>query len=124
MLYRVVLLALCVGAEALQLGPKYVSRPHVARAGIVRAATDLDTLTEEAALALLDWFDSARLIVAYNGHAFDMRVLRRVYGTDDARWHAHLAKLVDPAEVVRRAITVVVPAASLRSGGSIPPISI
>ena len=52
MLYRVVLLALCVGAEALQLGPKYVSRPHVARAGIVRAATDLDTLTEEAALAL------------------------------------------------------------------------
>ena len=54
MLYRVVLLALCVGAEALQLGPKYVSRPHVlaSRAGIVRAATDLDTLTEEAALAL------------------------------------------------------------------------
>ena len=52
MLYRVVLLALCVGAEALQLGPKYVSRPHAARAGIVRAATDLDTLTEEAALAL------------------------------------------------------------------------
>merc|ERR1719183_2594669 len=52
MLYRVVLLALCVGAEALQLGPKYVSRPHAARAGIVRAATDLDTLTQEAALAL------------------------------------------------------------------------
>ena len=50
MLYRVVLLALCVGAEALQLGPKYASRPH-ARASIVRAA-DLDTLTEEAALAL------------------------------------------------------------------------
>ena len=52
MVYRVVLLALCVGAEALQLGPKYASRPLVARAGIVRAATDLDTLTEEAALAL------------------------------------------------------------------------
>ena len=48
-------------------------------------------------------FDGARMIVAYNGREFDMRVLRRAYGGDDARWQAHMAKLVDPIEAVRRA---------------------
>jgi hypothetical protein len=51
MLYRVVcLLALCASTQSLSLGPKYAARSHVARASIVRAG--LDTLTEEAALAL------------------------------------------------------------------------
>ena len=51
MLYRVVcLLALCASTQSLSLGPKYAARSHVARAGIARAG--LETLTEEAALAL------------------------------------------------------------------------
>ena len=51
MLYRVVcLLALCASTYSLSLGPQYVTRSHVARAGVVRAG--LETLTEEAALAL------------------------------------------------------------------------
>ena len=56
MLYRVVcLLALCASTYSLSLGPQYVTRSHVARAGVVRAAVtavNLETLTEEAALAL------------------------------------------------------------------------
>ena len=53
--------------------------------------------------ALLEWFDRAELIVAYNGRAFDMRVLRALYGGDEARRDAHLAKLHDPMDVVRQA---------------------
>ena len=52
---------------------------------------------------MLGWFDAARVIVAYNGRAFDMQVLRRYYDGDDERWAAHVAKLHDPAEAVRRA---------------------
>ena len=32
---------------------------------------------------LLEWFDGASVIVAYNGRTFDMQVLRRAYGGDD-----------------------------------------
>ena len=54
--------------------------------------------------ALLNWFDDARLIVAYNGRDFDMRVLHGMYDAEEGtRRQAHLAKLVDPAEIVRRA---------------------
>ena len=53
---------------------------------------------------LLTWMDGARIIVAYNGADFDMRVLRKYYGNDDDRWHSHLRKLHDPAQQVRRAV--------------------
>ena len=53
--------------------------------------------------AMLAWFDGAQLIVAYNGRAFDMRVLKQLYDGDDERWQAHMDKLVDPAEAVRHA---------------------
>ena len=44
------------------------------------------------------------MIVAYNGRDFDMRVLSSCYRADEeARRQAHMAKLVDPAEVIRRA---------------------
>ena len=52
---------------------------------------------------LLRWFDDAAMIAAYNGRAFDMRVLKRHYGGDEARWAAHVKKLVDPLEAVQRA---------------------
>ena len=51
---------------------------------------------------LLSWFDSARMIVAYNGHAFDMRVLQRHYRGDEERWRAHAAKLHDPMVAAQR----------------------
>ena len=51
---------------------------------------------------MLAWMDGARIIVAYNGANFDMRVLRKYYGSDSARWYAHLQKLHDPAQQVRR----------------------
>ena len=52
---------------------------------------------------LLAWFDAARVIVAYNGHAFDMQVLRALYDGDDERWQAHCDKLHDPFDAVTRA---------------------
>ena len=52
---------------------------------------------------LLAWLDAAKLIVAYNGSAFDMRAIRRAYGGDDARWQAHMAKLHDPMIAAHRA---------------------
>ena len=53
---------------------------------------------------LLEWFDGAAMIVAYNGRDFDMRVLSGCYRADEeARRQAHMAKLVDPAEAIRRA---------------------
>ena len=51
---------------------------------------------------MLTRFDSASMIVAYNGREFDMRVLARVYGGDGARYAAHLRKLVDPMEAIER----------------------
>ena len=45
---------------------------------------------------LLDMFDDAKLICAYNGREFDMQVLRPFYGSDEARWEAHCRKLMDP----------------------------
>jgi hypothetical protein len=54
---------------------------------------------------LLEWFDDAKLIVAYNGRAFDMEVLKRYYGEDAAgkqRWNAHIRKLQDPFIEARR----------------------
>ena len=56
-----------------------------------------------AVARLLEWFDTAGAIVAYNGRAFDMRVLEKVYAGDDERAQSHMAKLVDPMEVVQRA---------------------
>ena len=53
---------------------------------------------------LLTWMDGARIVVAYNGADFDMRVMRKYYGNDDDRWHSHLRKLHDPAQQVRRAV--------------------
>ncbi len=52
---------------------------------------------------LLSWFDRARVIVAYNGRDFDMRVLRGAYGREERRWMAHMAKLHDPMEAAHRA---------------------
>ena len=52
---------------------------------------------------MLRWFDKAKAIVAYNGRAFDMPVLCRAYAGDAARRDAHLAKLMDPMDAVRRA---------------------
>ena len=52
---------------------------------------------------LLEWFDAADAIVAYNGRAFDMRVMERVYAGDAERARSHMAKLMDPMEVVQRA---------------------
>jgi len=52
---------------------------------------------------LLEWFDAADAIVAYNGRAFDMRVLEKVYDGDDERAQSHMAKLMDPMDVVQRA---------------------
>ena len=52
---------------------------------------------------MLQRFDDAAVLVAYNGRAFDMRVLRRYYGEGaeaDARWKAHCQKLIDPMEAV------------------------
>ena len=46
---------------------------------------------------------AARAIVAYNGHAFDMRVLRQYYDGNDARWDAHVGKMHDPFAGVTRA---------------------
>ena len=54
--------------------------------------------------ALLTWMDAARVIVAYNGRGFDMRVLRSLYGGDDARWQAHMDKLMDPMDAVTRTV--------------------
>ena len=55
---------------------------------------------------LLEWFDTARTIVAYNGRHFDMRALRGLYGPGEEgekRWQAHVAKLHDPFAAVQRA---------------------
>ena len=52
---------------------------------------------------LLRWMDAAAVIVAYNGRAFDMEVLRGYYRGDTERWARHEAKLHDPLEAVRRA---------------------
>jgi uncharacterized protein YprB with RNaseH-like and TPR domain len=51
---------------------------------------------------LLQWMDTAKVIVAYNGRAFDMEVLKQHYGGDEERWRRHMAKLHDPMEEVRR----------------------
>ena len=51
---------------------------------------------------LLTWFDKAKAIVAFNGSAFDMQVLRRHYGTDEQRWQQHMRKLRDPMTVVQQ----------------------
>ena len=51
---------------------------------------------------LLKWFDQAKMIVAYNGREFDMKVLRSAYGGDEERWDAHMAKMQDPMEPVLR----------------------
>jgi uncharacterized protein YprB with RNaseH-like and TPR domain len=40
---------------------------------------------------LLRLFDAATLLVAYNGRAFDMEVLRSHYEGDEARRQSHLA---------------------------------
>ena len=52
---------------------------------------------------LLRLFDAATLLVAYNGRAFDMEVLRSHYEGDEARRQSHLRKLRDPFEIARRA---------------------
>ena len=52
---------------------------------------------------MLKWFDDARMIVAYNGREFDMRVLRRHYDGDEDRWRRHMGKLHDPMTTVTRA---------------------
>ena len=49
---------------------------------------------------LLAWMDTARMIVAYNGAEFDMRVLWRYYQGDEERWQSHMAKLHDPMRVI------------------------
>ena len=51
---------------------------------------------------MLRWFDGARVIVAYNGRAFDMRVLQQYYEGDSTRWRAHCAKLHDPIDTATR----------------------
>ena len=48
---------------------------------------------------LLEWMDKAALIVCYNGHAFDMRVLTRHYDGDNERQERHARKLLDPIDV-------------------------
>ena len=53
---------------------------------------------------MLDWFDTARVIVAYNGRGFDMEVLRRYYAGDEERWRAHARKLRDPMEAAQSVI--------------------
>ena len=52
---------------------------------------------------MLKWFDDARMIVAYNGREFDMRVLWRHYDGDEDRWRRHMGKLHDPMTTVTRA---------------------
>ena len=52
--------------------------------------------------SLLQVFDRSKLIVAYNGRAFDMEVLKQYYNGDDGRWRAHEHKLRDPMEAVMR----------------------
>ena len=63
-----------------------------------------DGSTARSVADMLAWFDDARVIVAYNGRAFDMHVLRGYYGGDAERWEAHLAKLHDPMAAVQRAV--------------------
>ena len=52
---------------------------------------------------LLQTFDTASVIVAYNGASFDMQVMRQYYGGDTARWEAHMRKLHDPMHEANRA---------------------
>ena len=52
---------------------------------------------------LLEWMDKAALIVCYNGHAFDMRVLTRHYDGDNERQERHARKLLDPIVATTRA---------------------
>ena len=89
--------------------------PHARTAAEALAAADAQTFWHGAvarapsggrALGVRDmlaWFDAARAIVAYNGHAFDMRVLRQYYDGNDARWDAHVGKMHDPFAGVTRA---------------------
>ena len=57
---------------------------------------------------LLDMFDGARLVCAYNGRAFDMQVLLPLYGGDEERWEAHCRKLMDPFTEVSKQENVTV----------------
>ena len=68
---------------------------------------------------MLKWFDQARLIVAYNGREFDMRVLKGAYGNDEERWRAHVAKLVDLMETVDQRIIFWTLGSYFRPGGHI-----
>ena len=52
---------------------------------------------------LLAWMDEAALVVCYNGHAFDMRVLTRHYDGDEERQERHARKLLDPMLATTRA---------------------
>ena len=52
---------------------------------------------------LLQTFDAAAVIVAYNGTRFDMQVMRQYYGGDTARWEAHMHKMHDPMHEANRA---------------------
>ena len=58
----------------------------------------------ESVETLLEWMDDARIVVAYNGRAFDMRVMERWYKGDEERRRAHLAKLHDPMIEAQRVI--------------------
>ena len=65
---------------------------HWPRTALFAGQRDHDENIEK----LLEVFDSARVIVAYNGRDFDMQVLRRYYNGDEGRWEAHMRKLHDP----------------------------
>ena len=67
------------------------------------AHTSAGTNAETGMQGLLAWMDQAKVIVCYNGHGFDMRVLQAAYAGDEERRAAHLAKLHDPmVEALRR----------------------
>ena len=72
---------------------------HWQRAALFAGQRDLDDSVEK----LLEVFDSAKVIVAYNGRDFDMAVLKRYYGGDEGRWEAHMRKLHDPMWAALRA---------------------
>ena len=85
------------GAEALEKAEWHTWWHKEAR------AINGEHATRGSMEGLLEWMDKAALIVCYNGHAFDMRVLTRHYDGDNERQERHARKLLDPIVATTRA---------------------
>ena len=81
------------------------SRTPEAMDGAMRSLTMWCDGTPTSTFAhLLDAFDAAMVIVAYNGSGFDMPVLQQYYESTSegvARYRSHIAKLHDPFARIR-----------------------